>query len=347
MAKSTWPFLVRVAVVALLLASCSGQTSATPASANTPSLSGRTATVSEIVNVVEARASAGGTFIPIGNQFILYEGWQIRTGNASGARLDLTGGAIIRIGPNSSLTIDRITPNQSLLLIGLQLEAGKIWISVPDGKLEVTSPVGTVTMQGAYGVIEYDSAADILTVDCITGACQVANSTVDEKLGNLEQIVLTEGGQQFTRGRLGFEAVEDFVHNNPEAGQSVVATLMAASTPIVVSETPSLVALSPTTAPADTPSPTPSRTLTPTKTPTATLRPSPTATTPSCPRGCTPPPPPGCNIKGNISIETGEKIYHVPGGEFYEVTNISPEYGELWFCTEGEAIANGWRKSQR
>ena len=65
-----------------------------------------------------------------------------------------------------------------------------------------------------------------------------------------------------------------------------------------------------------------------------------------CPFGCTYHPP-GCDIKGNISISSGEKIYHVPGGRYYDETVISPEYGERWFCTEQEAINNGWRKSKQ
>jgi len=52
-------------------------------------------------------------------------------------------------------------------------------------------------------------------------------------------------------------------------------------------------------------------------------------------------------IKGNISLNTGEKIYHVPGGEFYDQTVISEAKGERWFCTEAGAIAAGWRKSKR
>nr|WP_276315546.1 hypothetical protein [Mesorhizobium jarvisii] len=55
----------------------------------------------------------------------------------------------------------------------------------------------------------------------------------------------------------------------------------------------------------------------------------------------------GCNIKGNISINTGEHIYHVPGQEHYWETKISPQYGERWFCTEEEARAAGWRKARR
>ena len=53
-----------------------------------------------------------------------------------------------------------------------------------------------------------------------------------------------------------------------------------------------------------------------------------------------------CNIKGNISVSTGEKIYHMPGQEYYEETRISPEYGERWFCSEEEAIAAGWRRAK-
>ncbi|MBB2822442.1 UNVERIFIED_ORG: hypothetical protein GGD59_005731 [Rhizobium esperanzae] len=53
-----------------------------------------------------------------------------------------------------------------------------------------------------------------------------------------------------------------------------------------------------------------------------------------------------CTIKGNISIETGERIFHVPGQRYYAQTTISPRYGERWFCSEFEAWAAGWRKSK-
>jgi hypothetical protein len=54
---------------------------------------------------------------------------------------------------------------------------------------------------------------------------------------------------------------------------------------------------------------------------------------------------PACDIKGNISINSGEKIYHVKGQEYYEPTVISYRYGERWFCSEEEARAAGWRRA--
>ncbi len=64
----------------------------------------------------------------------------------------------------------------------------------------------------------------------------------------------------------------------------------------------------------------------------------------ACPDGCTTPPS-GCVIKGNIKYQGTDKIYHLPGCEDYEKTVISSDYGERWFCTEAEAVANGWRKA--
>jgi hypothetical protein len=55
---------------------------------------------------------------------------------------------------------------------------------------------------------------------------------------------------------------------------------------------------------------------------------------------------PGCDIKGNINAE-GVKIYHVPGGRYYNKTQIDPAQGERWFCTGAEAQAAGWRPSSQ
>lgn len=52
-----------------------------------------------------------------------------------------------------------------------------------------------------------------------------------------------------------------------------------------------------------------------------------------------------CRIKGNIS-SGGERIYHMPGQDYYDITLIRPEYGERWFCSEAEALAAGWRRSK-
>jgi hypothetical protein len=41
-------------------------------------------------------------------------------------------------------------------------------------------------------------------------------------------------------------------------------------------------------------------------------------------------------IKGNIS-RSGERIYHLPGGRWYDRTKITTAKGERWFCSDAEA----------
>lgn len=51
---------------------------------------------------------------------------------------------------------------------------------------------------------------------------------------------------------------------------------------------------------------------------------------------------PDCLVKGNVSMNSGMKLYHVPGMEDYVNTRIDPEKEERWFCTEQEALSAGW-----
>ncbi len=52
-----------------------------------------------------------------------------------------------------------------------------------------------------------------------------------------------------------------------------------------------------------------------------------------------------CKIKGNINSD-GEHIYHMPGQKAYGATRITTGKGELWFCSEAEANAAGWRRAR-
>ncbi|HEY9060236.1 MAG TPA: thermonuclease family protein [Pseudobacteroides sp.] len=84
--------------------------------------------------------------------------------------------------------------------------------------------------------------------------------------------------------------------------------------------------------------PVPQSTLKPSQTNSPTVKPTavkPTAVKPTAPGQ------PNGKIKGNIS-SSGEKIYHVPGGAFYDKT-IAEEY----FDTEAQAQAAGYRRSKR
>lgn len=65
----------------------------------------------------------------------------------------------------------------------------------------------------------------------------------------------------------------------------------------------------------------------------------------TCVGGCATPPDPSCAIKGNVNSK-GELIYHAPGWRDYNRTDVKPEEGDRWFCTEAEAQAAGFRRPQ-
>jgi endonuclease YncB( thermonuclease family) len=51
--------------------------------------------------------------------------------------------------------------------------------------------------------------------------------------------------------------------------------------------------------------------------------------------------PNGCLIKGNVTASG--HIYHMPWSPWYDKVRINGHSGKRWFCTEGEAVAAGWR----
>lgn len=51
----------------------------------------------------------------------------------------------------------------------------------------------------------------------------------------------------------------------------------------------------------------------------------------------------GCLIKGNI--RQGRKIYHLPECKNYEEVIIDTSYGDKWFCSEEEAVIEGFSRS--
>ena len=135
----------------------------------------------------------------------------------------------------------------------------------------------------------------------------------------------------------GIERSEPKFNENLQTATSTKAPTLIATTKVTKTKAPTLIAtarLTKTIAPTKTDSPMPTETALP------------EIIVFACPEGCTEQKP-GCDIKGNISVNSKEKIYHMVGQQNYDQTVISPEKGERWFCTEEEAVANGWRKAKR
>ncbi len=53
-----------------------------------------------------------------------------------------------------------------------------------------------------------------------------------------------------------------------------------------------------------------------------------------------------CLIKANVNSK-GQRIYHLPGSQFYDAVKIKPDQGDRCFDTQAEAEAAGFRQSSR
>lgn len=56
--------------------------------------------------------------------------------------------------------------------------------------------------------------------------------------------------------------------------------------------------------------------------------------------------PEACLIKGNVS-NSGDMVYHMPGGVYYDRVKVDHSQGDRFFCLESEAVDAGFRRSTR
>ncbi len=311
--------LLYVISAALGLAACARQPTG-PAPTATPDA--RSAAVSEIVKVVEARAADVAAFTPVSVGYVLGTGGQVRTGHASQARLDLSDGTILRLAQDSSFSLQDVTPIGSSVFARLKLGAGKIWVSLRGGALQVETPVGVASVRGSFAVIQYSPGDpdnpddDLLVLDCLEGACLANNDNVNTQLGNLERVALNRAGQ--LRMRLTGADVLDFLQHNPE-GQGMSATLTAAP-PATATLTPS-----PTPSPRRSPT-TKVETATPVNA-TATPLFLPTATETSAPPAAPVAPPLSAPIIGQHVVQSGETLFCIGRGYGVLPTSIAQANG--------------------
>ena len=235
----------------------------------------RTAHISEIQNIVQARSSVSAEFANISNGFVVRTGGQVRTQEQARARLDFNDGSIVRMAPNALLTVAEITEGADALS-RLQLSVGKIWLSLLGRTAQIETPVGVASGRDSFATIDFTT--DTGTFKCLQGTCQLKNDTVNVTLNNLEGAALKSGEPGWKRVEVTQADVVEFLANNPGAVLSPTRTA--------------------------TPSQTPTRAITPMQTPTLTLTHTPTLTlTPTRPPIPTATPPPGMKKLESAQIE--------------------------------------------
>jgi LysM repeat protein len=332
--------LAGLLIIALCLSACD---SATPGVTPTSTPDVRSAIVSELRGPVIGRATRRETPVPITPGFTLRTGGEVKTGEAARARLDLSDGAVLRLGANTTFVLQSIEPaTEQTLATKLKLSLGKIWVSLTGGELEVETPVGVASVRGSFAIIQYapgdpdDPNDDVLVLDCLEGSCSARNAVVNEQLGNLERVALS--AQASLRQTLTADDVRRFVQDNPESAR-LIATLTAAPPATLPPTATPAVALTATvtdTPQAETAAP-PTATLTATPTP-APNTPTPFAFTAT----------PTVTILGTHTVRLGETVFCIARGYGVDPAAIAAanNLGSNLQLTAGQALripAVQWR----
>ena len=181
---------------AILLSACKPTAkSATPVrpAARATSLS-RSATLSELESDVQTRPTAGSIWqkARVGQE--IKTGASVKTGADSRARIDISDGSIIRLGPTTVFELAEISPSPRDPVTRMKLSAGRLWATVTKalgtGAFEIDTPTGLAAVRGSMMGVAYDPATTSLLITCLEGECQLA--------GTSGTSVTLQAGQQST-----------------------------------------------------------------------------------------------------------------------------------------------------
>lgn len=226
----------------IFLVACAAPASLTPGADTHAAFPG--AYLRAPVKIVDVRPNAATNFTAASDGQKLSEQAEVRTGSNSRTRLDFGGGAVVRLSQNTWVGIDAVSAAAAGALTRLNFKAGKVTVSLAGGELAATTPLGQASVHGSYAVFQYDPGRDpnttqddVLTIQCIEGACAYNNNNDQISLGNLQQLIVSNRGLVLTGPTdLSPAVLADFLANNPERA-AVVLSLTAARPAATLSPT--------------------------------------------------------------------------------------------------------------
>jgi hypothetical protein len=188
----------------------------TPTPANVSSTLG--AAITAVQNKSTARVTDKDQYVLAKPGMTLFIGGGVQTGEDSRATLNLlANGTVIRVGPNSSFTVQEITGGeQSKTLINLLF--GEIWVLLKGGAVEVSTPSGVASVRGSLLGVTYTPGMKRMKATCLEGNCALGNEAgEEEELTDDETASIEEDGSLSDVEPMTDEEESEWVNENPDA----------------------------------------------------------------------------------------------------------------------------------
>lgn len=205
--------------LSLLLGSCgmpsprNGQTSPSPIGDTPDPLN---AVLNQLQGKVEARTTTQSEFAAAGEGMSLQTGGQVRTGDDGRARLNLSTGSFVRVGPSSLLTLSGNEQQAAGLLTKIELEAGKVWAILSGGQISVETPSGVASVRGSYMSAEVRPAGGT-RITCLEGACTIEAGAITLALVAGQGATVLNAGGPPQQDQMTPQEIQEWLAVNPEA----------------------------------------------------------------------------------------------------------------------------------
>jgi hypothetical protein len=196
---------------------------------------------------------------------------QVRTQAEGQAKLEISDGSIVRLGPDSLFSLQALESQNENVFLQVELLAGEIWIILQGGEAEVNTPSGMAAVRGSYMSVSVDEETGEVVLTCLEGDCRVENGAASVDLVAGQKAIVTNLTQPPQKDRISAAEIERWLQQNPEA-TVVVPALTQTAEALGIEEptsTPTVTAtLSPTATSTATSTATPTASSTPTLVPT-------------------------------------------------------------------------------
>jgi ferric-dicitrate binding protein FerR (iron transport regulator) len=126
-------------------------------------------------------------------------GGEVQTLLDSKAKINLSEGSIVRLGPNTRFTLTELSGSDYDPITRLSLVAGELWVilntALHSGSFDIETPVGVAAVRGSYLNVRYDQPTDSVIISCLEGLCELRNELGSIAVAAGQQASILKRGQ--------------------------------------------------------------------------------------------------------------------------------------------------------
>ncbi len=153
---------------------------------------GRSVTLSEIRGSVLIKNDIVTDWTMVTTEVNIPQGTMILTNENSTVKIGFIEGAVLRLGPQTQVTLMDVSGTTVDPVTKFQLDSGRVWAVVGDamglGRFQIVTPLGMASVVGTFMGVEHNSNGPLDIITCLEGHCRYANASGVQDLFTDQQL---------------------------------------------------------------------------------------------------------------------------------------------------------------